>query len=469
MKMNLTNRQKEYGLLWLLIAGFGMVYVSLCFNNNVWTDEAFTVELLKDFHSFREIAAYTASDVHPPLYYWILHVFTEVFGIHLLLLKCLSIVPMLLTMVLGITFVAKRYGCKSGVLYILMVGVLPCTMEYAVQVRMYSWALLFVSLCGVAAYCAYEQGRKRDWLTLVLAGTAAAYTHYFAFVAVIWIYGFLFLALCIRQPKRLLLWLGSVAASFLLYLPWLFSLMSQIKGVSNSYWIEEITGEVILSYFDWLFEADLPYATQLMQLLFGIALISLVYRMIRKREAGRLLPGLLALLVLIGTAATGIIVSNLMRPVFIARYLLPSVGLLAFFFAVAMKDLEKKAYLSLLVFCMLLGLLDYKKTFHQEYRATYTAQTEAFFEENLGEHDIIAYNFKEYGFIYEYYWNKEQLQYVEDVDLGAGYENIWFMDTHFNPEFSQEALQANGYTMTYVGNYGIEHDEFKLYRISKNK
>lgn len=485
MKNRLTDKQIEYGLLWLLIAGFGVVYLSLCFNHNVWTDEAFTIELLKDYKSFGEIAAYTARDVHPPLYYWILHPFAQLFGVHLFLLKVLSIVPMLLTMLFGITFVRPRFGFKSSLLYILMTGVIPCSMEYAVQVRMYSWALLFVTACGIYAVYAYERGRKTDWLMLMLAGVAAAYTHYFAFAAVLWIYGFLFLALCIGKRGKLRWWLLSVITSVVLYLPWAFSLMRQVNNVSESYWIGEITGEVILSYFDWLFETDLPHAALLLQILFGIAFVRVIYRLVRKKadrpatlpesaetpdssEKTDMLIALLSLLVLIATAAAGIVISNLMRPVFIARYLLPCIGLLALFFGIAMRDLEKKTYIALLAFCMLLGLLDYKRTFYQEYKATYTAQTEQFLEENLGENDIIAYNFKDYGFIYEYYWDKEKLQYVEDVDLGHGYDNIWFLDTHFNPEFSQEELAAHGYTMTYEGNYGIEHDEFKIYRLRKN-
>ena len=64
---------------------FFLCYLSLCFNNNIWTDEAFTIELL---HSdFAGILKGTASDVHPPLYYLIAKCVTLVFGDSLL---CLS-------------------------------------------------------------------------------------------------------------------------------------------------------------------------------------------------------------------------------------------------------------------------------------------------------------------------------------------------------------------------------------------
>ena len=117
------NRQrKECGLLGLFILGFALVYLSLCFNDNIWTDEAFTIDLLRSCNTYGEAVWFTAGDVHPPLYYLILKPFTDAFGIHLFLLKALSIVPMLFTMGLGITFVHRRFGFKTAFLYILMLG-----------------------------------------------------------------------------------------------------------------------------------------------------------------------------------------------------------------------------------------------------------------------------------------------------------------------------------------------------------
>lgn len=121
--------------LWLLILGFGIVYLSLCFNDNIWTDEGFTIQLLRECSTYGEACAFTAADVHPPLYYIYLKFFTDRLGIHLLLLKILSILPMLLTMALGVVVIRKEFGFRTALFYILILGTLPCTMEYAIQVR----------------------------------------------------------------------------------------------------------------------------------------------------------------------------------------------------------------------------------------------------------------------------------------------------------------------------------------------
>ena len=53
------------------------------------------------------------------------------------------------------------------------------------------------------------------------------------------------------------------------------------------------------------------------------------------------------------------------------------------------------------------------------------------------------------------------------MDLSGDYDNIWLLDTQYNPDFSKEELEEYGWTQSFMGNYGIEHDEFKIYRLTK--
>lgn len=465
-KIAIIGEKYHKSFIWILILGFFAAYLSLCFNNNIWTDEAFTIDLLKNSNSMKEAIHGTIIDVHPPLYYIICRLVTNVTGIHLFVLKVLSIIPMILTMIFGGIFARKRFGEKTAFLYVLMLGVIPCCMEYSIQVRMYSWALLFVTLCGIFAYEAYIDGKRKDWILAVLSGVAAAYTHYFALVAVGWIYGIFFLVLLIKDKKKLWKWVMAVIASVVGYGPWLAVLLRQVNNVSNSYWIGEIDGEVILSYFSWLFGTDLPYMTLLFCILYLIGIIGVVIK-IRQRKGQKYWIALICLLIPFATAVSGVVVSNIMRPIFIARYLLPTIGFLSLFFAIIMSELEQKVYISLLCFLVFVGAVVYKHTYFIEYHSTFVPQTEAFFEEHLGENDLLTYNFYAYGFIYEYYWDKDKMAYLEDVDFSKDYDNIWVMFTHMNAPIPQDKLQEYGWSVAYMGNYGIEHDEFKIYRIYK--
>ena len=54
-------------LSWAVVLFFTLLYLSLIFNDNLLTDEAFTMQLISG--SVPEILSGTAGDVHPPLYY----------------------------------------------------------------------------------------------------------------------------------------------------------------------------------------------------------------------------------------------------------------------------------------------------------------------------------------------------------------------------------------------------------------
>lgn len=451
---------------------FFLCYLSLCFNNNIWTDEAFTIELL---HSdFAGILKGTASDVHPPLYYLIAKCFTLAFGDSLLCLKLVSILPMFLCMSWGALIVRRRFGLRAAVLYSILLGVIPCTMEYAVQVRMYSWAIFFLTFMALWAYEAYLEQGLRFYAGIVLTSVAAAYTHYFAFVSAILIYGFLFLALLIGKRRELLKWLLSVIASLVLFAPWMPYMELQVKGVSRNYWIEEITGETVKAFFPFLFDMGIPGTTAFWLGFLALSLFFAIRMMLsagrgQKEEAGAGLFALLCLLVPVGTALTGITASALIRPVFIVRYLLPCMGLLALFLAITLSRYADKAVYGALLLCFLCaGLVDYKQSVYREYEWTHTAETEAFLDAHVGERDIIAYNYESYKFIYDYYWSDEEKVLWQGMDLdNTEYENIWLLDTIYWPTPTEEYLAEHGFQKTFMGNFGIEHNDFKIFRITR--
>ena len=74
--------------------------------------------------------------------------------------KVAAILPMTATLVLGATLIRREFGDRAAVLFLFFLACIPCSMEFAVQVRMYSLALLFVTLCGVYAYRAFIYGGR---------------------------------------------------------------------------------------------------------------------------------------------------------------------------------------------------------------------------------------------------------------------------------------------------------------------
>lgn len=458
-------------ILFLSVIAFSVtgLYVSLCFNQNIWTDEAFTIDLLNRQHTFGEIAAYTATDVHPPLYYFILKCFVAIFGVHFWMVKLLSVVPMALLFVLGITYVRKRFGARAACLFLLLVAAIPCTMEYAVQMRMYAWCMLFVTGCAFAAWDAFEREKTMSFIGMGVCGVCAAYSHYFAFVAVLWIYGFLFLALAFRgRGKALVKWLLMAAGSGIAYIPWMRYFLYQIRGVSNSYWIPEITSAVIRDYFRWIFASEYPAVVRLCQILFVFAVAGLVGLLIADRgKRRRNEAALFALLIPVLVVVTGVALSKLIRPIFIIRYVMPAIPLLCLSAAIVFARLSREACALLAAALLCLLLLDYQTTYAVEYRSTDTDATLALLHENMGNNDVILYNYKLYDFIYQCYFDDDQLVYMEDMDFAADYDRIWFLCTVYNPMPNAQVLADNGWSISYVGDYGIEQNEFWIYVMNR--
>lgn len=466
---HLPDGKQKGILIWGSVIFFTLLYLSLIFNNNVWTDEIFSMNLFKA--GFGEIVSETAKDVHPPLYYFLGRLFRLLFGESLQVQKVLTLIPMSLTLVLGATKVRKYFGDRTSFLFIILLGCIPCSMVYAVQVRMYSWALFCVTACGLAAWEIYVNDRWSCWIWLTVTAVAAAYLHYFAFASVIIINGLLFLALLFSREKRKKLgkWVLFSLLMTVLYLPWMPYFYEQVTRVEAGYWIPPITGETVWSYFLWAFGlAPVPQTTYVFLLISLLAGISCLVSVKKGGEDGK--AGVFALLCMAVptlTAGGGILLSLLKQPIYRDQYVFPAMGLFCLFTAIGCRRFRKEIAALFLVFFLAVGAISYRDNYRAEYKATLTAQTEEFFSENLGERDLVVYNYQAYYFNYKYYFPEERLFYVRDVDLSRDFDRIWFLDTEMEWDFVPDQIIPYQLQIEYVGHYGIEDNEFDLYQVTK--
>lgn len=463
VKQNLWNI-----LIWGSTIFFTMLYISLLFNQNVWTDEIYTLKLIEnDFPGLIEEASLSQ---HPPLYYLTAKIARLLFGESLLVQKTLALVPMSLTLVLGAAKIRRLFSDKAAFLFVIILGCIPCSMEFAVQVRMYSMALLAVTTCGLYAYECYISDKKSVWPGFVLSAVAAAYLHYFAFGSVIIICGLLFLFLVFFHREKLKIWMLSIVVMIISYLPWFPIFVRQVAGVSEGYWIPAITAETIWGYFEWTFgieKWDWPcYTFTLLSFLAGIVVLAGVIH--RQKDD---IFAFMCMLVPALTAGTGVVISLLRNPVYRDQYVFPSIGLFCLFLAIALSHFMQKkriwVIIPIFIFLLFLGAVQYLENWRQEYKSTLTDQTVAFWNENVGEDDIIVYNLSAYRFCYTYYFPEEKLFYVRDVDLSQDFDKIWFIDTLNEWDFVPDQIVPYDLQIEYQGHFGIEHNEFDLYKVTK--
>lgn len=453
-------------LIWGSVLFFTLLYLSLIFNQNVWTDEIFTMKLIRG--SFSDIVTGTAKDVHPPLYYFAAKAAQLLFGDGLLVQKIVTLIPMSLTLALGAVKVRRYFGDVVSFLFIWILGCIPCSMEYAVQVRMYSMALLAVTACGLYAYECFADKKRGSWAGLVLSSLAAAYLHYFAFGSILIIQGLLFWALLCYKRKLLKRWYPAAVVMIAGYLPWFGVFTYQFSGVSKSYWIPDITAETVAGYFQWAFgigKWDWPaWAFTGLAACAGMVTLTGAFR--REKED---ICAQLCLLVPVLTAAVGVALSFLIRPVYRDQYVFPAMGLFCLFLAIALSKFvnRKPVLIPVCAFLLFLGAVQYLENWRQEYKSTLTDQTVEFWNENVGENDLIVYNLEVYEFCYSYYFPEEKMSYVRDVDLEQDFDHIWFLNTPGEWEFVPPQIVPYDLQIEYMGHFGIEHNEFDIYRVTK--
>ncbi len=451
-------------ILFCFTVAITMLYVSLIFNQNIWTDEAFTIQLVNSLSPI-DIIKGTSSDVHPPLYYLITYVFVAFFGTSIQVYKVVSIIPMLLTMLLSIFYIKPWFGAKASALFILFLNAIPCVMEYSVQIRMYSWTIFFITLAVLSAYGYYRSQAFKHLVALTISAVCACYTHNFAMISAVFIYAILGIALIIKCKKISAKWLLSGLFVSAFYIPWLLVLYKQTNDRIGNYWISNIDKDTILGYFSDLFGSRIPYSTAMFVLLWIISIILLIFRVRKEKHTSLFALSLFAIPVL--TATVGVLVSVLITPFFIARYLLPCMGLLALGFAIAFckEKILTYSFLCAFLICMLGN--SYYTNYQNEYCNSSTAELLAYMEDNLGPNDVITYNYELFDFIYECYFDTEQLVFLNDLDFSADYDNIWYFDSCTTPWLNNSTLVEHGLTKEYIATLGIEQNDFILYRIYK--
>lgn len=314
-------------LLFALVGAYIGLLLYMCADNNFWGDECYSILNVTRAKTFIDIAT-CDSGTNPPLYFLILKGFTLLFGNKPWVYHFTSVLPMILVVLLDVFPVRKHFGKIAAVLFLIALILAPNVLGYALEVRMYAWAALFVVLCLYEGYMLIlSRGEERNsWIKFCLAGIAAAYTHYFAFAAVILLYLFVFARLIVWDRKNLRKSIIAILGSILCYIPWLTVFFHSVSAVSGDFWVGNTVK--VTEGFEYIFGS--PYAVLFF---FGllIAMCLMCYGVIRIKKGNGKYQDDTTVWMMISAfgAVLGILVfqlvyAKLFRPVFVERYIFPA-------------------------------------------------------------------------------------------------------------------------------------------------
>lgn len=495
-----TGKNKKQNLILLgIIAVFSILYISLCFNYNLGVDEAYSVRTFNK--DWPELIQRTAGDTHPPLYYFIARTALLIFGEQIPKFKLAVAVFGVLSLSLSLIYIKPRFGFRTAVGYMVFFFGIPYLTEYVIQIRMYSPLVFFVTWASLAAVEVYHKTDKKHWIILFIAALCACYTHNYGLLAAFVIYVELGVTLLIRNKKRyavslkdkkscivfnkeMLSWFISGVGLVVCFFPWMLILVHQMENMPEHFMAQPVTAGLILEILTDLFASGTKYTTYMFWFLLVIALVSCKSDFFRKGFNIDTKDNDTAALCMLGvfmfTLLLGIVLSLVITPLLMTRYMVSCLGAFSVFMAYGLQKLSsvqvtltKKCSFHvdpaiLIALCVLaVGFQSYATNYKTQYLQYKTNDTVEFFEDNLGENDIIVYNEPNTRWVYECYFKEDQLVFLSDMDFSQDCSTIWFMDSCCDPWLNDDLLTQNGLTKTYVGAYGIEYNDFSLYKITK--
>ena len=379
--------------LHIVILIVGIIFISLSvFHSNLWFDESYSVSLAE--HSYTNIWKIGGNDVHPILYYWILHTLKIIFGSSIVIYRVFSALCIALLGLLGFTHIRKDYGEKTGLIFSFLAYFLPVSSLYAGEIRMYALGLLLGTIMAIYAYRIYKnQMQKTTFFIFTLSSISLAYTHYYGLMLAGIINLLIFFYLIKNRDTRkedLKKFVVGAIFQVLLYIPWLICFLTQIKNVSNGFWITLKFPETIYEILALHFQGNLSQDVGL--LLVGIIYTYVGYSIFKAKKEEKK-PALWALGIYLGIIVIAWIISIIMpSPILLYRYLIIISGLFIFtiaFFIAQDKKIIRVILINTIIFTI--SVASNISLIKENYNSENNTAVE-FIKEKIKNEDIIIYS-----------------------------------------------------------------------------
>lgn len=344
---------KKHPKIDILIVALGLaVFLTATLLNapraSIWFDEAFSAYLIR--FNFWDIAQYTAADVHPPFYYWLLKVWATLFGTTELALRSLSIAFGAATTVVTFFLTRKLFGRRVALVSLLFLVLSPMLIRYSDEARMYTLAALIVMSATYVLVKAEETKKKSLWVWYGVLVSLGMWTHYFTALA--WLAHWVWRATKVWRKgnsakefwKKFFTrnWIAVHALAIGLFIPWLPFMAYQLIVVQSAgFWIGPVSANTPSNYLSSFFYYQEGGQAQGWWALIIIAIVGLVIALLPR--VYKALPTeqrqSFVLFASLAWVPPALLIFASLPPLqssFVDRYLVPSIVALSVFLAVVL-------------------------------------------------------------------------------------------------------------------------------------
>ncbi|HUC96602.1 MAG TPA: glycosyltransferase family 39 protein, partial [Candidatus Saccharimonadales bacterium] len=151
---------------WWFIAAALVIYAIISLwtisKSSIWFDEAFGAYMIH--YNFIDIARYTATDVHPPVFYWLLKIWSMIFGNTELGLRSMSVFFGGIAITFGYLLTNRLFTKTAARISLIFMVLSPMFIRYSQEARMY---MLVAAIALAATYVltyAVQTKKKLPWV-----------------------------------------------------------------------------------------------------------------------------------------------------------------------------------------------------------------------------------------------------------------------------------------------------------------
>ncbi len=338
----MKHLKKHFGLL-VIIGGYLLATLINLNSASIWFDEAFSRHIIR--FDFAKIWYFTSVDVHPPLYYFLLKIWTSVFGASDFAIRSMSVMFGALA-IAALYFLLKRlFNKKIAFFATLAAAFSPLFIRYSQEARMYMLVAFLAILAIRAFYEAFvasdiKKQKQTLWCRAYIAIICVGmWTQYLFALTVLGLWIFRVVEIYQsskpkdRKFKKLAAkyfgekWLSSHLWAAGFFLPWIPFFVTQAIQVKSGFWIPPVNFHTVPNFFTQLFLArDGGMVSGWYSILIYGLLIFTVWAAIKNARAGKFKKPL-SMLVLTSVGAIAILYLASLPPfssIFVNRYLIAS-------------------------------------------------------------------------------------------------------------------------------------------------
>jgi uncharacterized membrane protein len=235
-------------LIFMLLFGFWL-RITLLDGQSLWWDEGISLHLATS--TFAEIVVNRVTNIHPPLYFFLLKIWITLTGTTAFAARYFSVMASLTQMALVFALLRRWFGRKTAVIGLLLTAVWSLSIIYAQEVRVYAFLpLIYLALLLLTQQVVQQRNvlptactepaeatvpQRKTWLLLGIVEWIGLHLHYNVLFLLIFLNGWAIWQLASQSPpqsrQRLRTWLKVQLAVGLASLPWAVAVLFNWSAV----------------------------------------------------------------------------------------------------------------------------------------------------------------------------------------------------------------------------------------------